>query len=373
MACLKLALILTLFWTTSALSFTNSGEEINETIICAKDLIEVEIPKHFFIMKSPPVYIWNLHLNDPECQGFENEDSYVFRVKTNLSDCGTIMASDGVHIVFINTIQNNNTDIITRTYINITFACRYPINYMVQQPNGENMISVDVRSITLNTEDGNFSITMMLFKDENYEEKWTTIPFLTLEDNIYVKVNMVPAHLIMRLERCWATPTNEPHHNTQYNFIRDSCPEVTNEQIFLVIKNGHAAEATFRIQMFKFVGESYRDVFLHCNVRICHNTATVCQPNCTSSGGVARTRRDVVPLHTVSYGPISRKPKETKSAGAGTGHPPAIDTFILVGLLLAVLIITGIFGKLWLQTRRAHPTVQAQLTLANIYHSEVAS
>lgn len=47
--------------------------------------------------------------------------------------------------MFINTIHNNDSEVITRNYINITFVCRYPINYMVQQPNGENMIRVDVR------------------------------------------------------------------------------------------------------------------------------------------------------------------------------------------------------------------------------------
>ncbi|KAL0169655.1 hypothetical protein M9458_034251, partial [Cirrhinus mrigala] len=53
-------------------------------------------------------------------------------------------ASDDTHIMFSNTIRNNETDIITRSYINITFGCRYPINYMVQQQNGENLIRVDV-------------------------------------------------------------------------------------------------------------------------------------------------------------------------------------------------------------------------------------
>lgn len=47
--------------------------------------------------------------------------------------------------MFINTIHNNDSEVITRNYINITFVCRYPINYMVQQPDGENMIRVDVR------------------------------------------------------------------------------------------------------------------------------------------------------------------------------------------------------------------------------------
>lgn len=34
-----------------------------------------------------------MHLNDPECRGVEVGDDYVFSIKTNLSDCGTIMVS----------------------------------------------------------------------------------------------------------------------------------------------------------------------------------------------------------------------------------------------------------------------------------------
>ncbi len=57
-----------------------------------------------------------------------------------------------------------------------------------------------------------------------------------------------------------------------------SCPVLWNDQTLAVMKNGQGPEALFRIQMFKFVGSSYTDVFLHCNVQICHNTGGVCQP-----------------------------------------------------------------------------------------------
>nr|XP_056709660.1 pancreatic secretory granule membrane major glycoprotein GP2-like isoform X2 [Euleptes europaea] len=259
-------------------SGTKTGEEINETIICTKDLIEVEIPSTFFLSKNPPILISDLHLNDPECHGAEVGNLYVFNIKTNFTDCRTRMESDGTHIIFINTIQNNFSDIITRTFINITFACRYPISYMVQQPNGKNKISVDIRTITLNTEDGNFSVSMILYKDPHFEDMWTTIPLLTLEDNIFVKVKMVPGNLIIRLENCWSTPTKDPVQAIQYSFIKDSCPQMVKDETLSVIMNGEGEEAMFRIQMFKFVGVSFNHVFLHCTVLICHNTVSVCKP-----------------------------------------------------------------------------------------------
>lgn len=284
-------------------------------------------------------------------------------------------ASDDTHIMFINTIRNNDSEIVTRNYINITFVCRYPLNYMVQQPNGENMIKVDVRTIILNTEDGNFSVSMLLYKDEAFEDKWTTVPSLTLDDNIYVKVVMIPAHLQLRVERCWATPTSDPYSNIQYTFIKDSCPVLLNEQTLSVLKNGHGPEAMFRIQMFKFVGSSYTDVFLHCNVQICHNTAGVCQPNCSGDGdGFGRVRRDIHLSHTVSYGPIRRRLTESDQPRLNSGSVPPVETFVLGGLLVVLLLITGVFGRLWLRSRQSYPAQEAQLTLSNIHHiDEVAS
>ncbi|XP_010876827.2 alpha-tectorin isoform X2 [Esox lucius] len=358
---------------TSAV-FLEHEEELNETVLCTNDQMEVVIPSAFFLNKVPPVYVWDLHLNDPECRGVEIEDDYVFSIKTNLSDCGTIVASDDTHIMFINTIRNNDSDVITRNYINITFICRYPINYMVQQPNGENMIRVDIKTITLNTEDGNFSVSMLLYKDEDFEDRWTTVPSLTLDDNIYVKVFMIPAHLLLRVDRCWATPTNDPYSNIQYTFIKDSCPVLSNEQMLTVLKNGQGPESMFRIQMFKFVGSSYRDVFLHCNVQICHNTVGVCQPNCSGEDNSKRTRRDIALSHTVSYGPIRRRLPASDQPSLNSGNLPPVETFVLGGLLVILLLITGVFGRLWQRSKRSYPAQEAaQLTLSNIHILEVAS
>ncbi|XP_044148317.1 ZP domain-containing protein-like [Bufo gargarizans] len=237
---------------------------------------------------------------------------------------------------------------------------------MVQQPNGESRISVDIRTITLSTEDGNFSVSMMLYKDEEFQNMWTTVPSLKLDDNIFVRVYMIPGHLIIRLEKCWATPTNDPSHPVQYTFIQDSCSHVFLDETLSIIMNGMSAEAMFRIQMFKFVGLAYNNVFLHCSVQICHNTESICKPNCTNHRRAARERRDLPASHTVTYGPIRLKVSDNLAADS-------VETMILVCTLTVVLVIIGVFGKLILNSRRSYPAMQAQLTLANIHHSEVAS
>ncbi|XP_036006247.1 alpha-tectorin [Fundulus heteroclitus] len=367
-------LLFTLRTVMSAVHLEPMVEELNETVICTNAHMDVIIPSAFFLNKVPPVYVEDLHLNDPECRGEEIGDDFVFSIRTNLSDCGTIMVSDETHIMFINTIHNNYSDIITRNYINITFVCRYPINYMVQQPSSENGIRVDVRSITLNTEDGNFSVSMLLYKDGAFQDRWTTVPSLTLDENVYVKVFMIPAHLKLRLERCWATPTRDPYGNVQYTFIRDSCPVLANQQTLSVLKNGEGPEAMFGIQMFKFVGSSYAYVFLHCNVQICHSGLSVCKPNCTTEDGLMRIRRDIPLSHTVSYGPIRRLLTASENPSLNPSGLPPVETLVLGALLIVLLLITGVFGRLWLRSRRFYPAQEAQLTLSNIHHiSEVAS
>ncbi|XP_062864018.1 pancreatic secretory granule membrane major glycoprotein GP2 [Trichomycterus rosablanca] len=399
------------FWTLIPAVYLDE-EELNETVICTNEHIQVLIPSAFFLSKDPPVYIWDLHLNDPECRGAQIKEDYVFTIKTNFTDCGTntpcrvsrsrtiaekmsftlagyplnahqmviqityqLSASDNDYIMFTNTIHNNETEIITRSYVNITFGCRYPLNYMVQQPNGENMIQVNVRTITLNTEDGNFSVSMLLYKDEDFEDKWTTVPSLMLEDSIYVKIYMIPGNLILRAERCWATPNNDPYSNIQYTFIKDSCPLLETDQTLEVIKNGQGPEALFRIQMFKFVGSSYTDIFLHCNVQICHSSARACQAlqNCSVENSSSRSRRDVTMSHTVSYGPI-KKLQVTPDQSPTDVSVPSVETFVLGGMLVVLLLITGVFGRLWLLSRRSYPPQEAQLTLSNIHHiSDVAT
>lgn len=56
------------------------------------------------------------------------------------------------------------------------------------------------------------------------------------------------------------------------------------------------------------------------------------------------------------------------------GGLPPVETFVLGGLLFILLLVTAVFGKLWLRTRWSYPTQEAQLTLSNVHHlSEVAS
>ncbi|KAF3845597.1 hypothetical protein F7725_008760, partial [Dissostichus mawsoni] len=132
MAASRLVFFWILIVLRTAAGFLQEEEEgepdLNETVLCSNDQMKVVIPSIFFLRKDPPVFVGDLHLNDPECRGVEVGEDYVFSIKTNLSDCGTIMVSDQSHIMFTNSIHNNESQVISRNYI--------PVRYLVQQPGG---------------------------------------------------------------------------------------------------------------------------------------------------------------------------------------------------------------------------------------------
>lgn len=89
--------------------------------------------------------------------------------------------------------------------------------------------------------------------------------------------------LLYQVAVCWAWSlvylvTTDCCWNCLFFFPLCSCPVPGSESTLEVLKNGQGPEAMFRIQMFKFVGSSYTDVFLHCNVQICPSPGGVCQP-----------------------------------------------------------------------------------------------
>jgi hypothetical protein len=73
---------------------------------------------------------------------------------------------------------------------------------------------------------GNFSLTMDVFKNFNYLQSYRSQDypvFKSLSDNIYIQysINTINSNLVVRAETCRATPTNRPYDTPQYVFIAD--------------------------------------------------------------------------------------------------------------------------------------------------------
>ena len=107
-------------------------------------------------------------------------------------------------------------------------------------------------------------------------------PVLSLEDTLYVEINLerpliseafeAATDFAVVMEHCWGTPSQSRDAKLKYFMIKNQCP-VSGDTSLNVETNGDGLQARFNIKMFKFIGEEYNDIWLHCTVRACNTTA----------------------------------------------------------------------------------------------------
>ena len=68
----------------------------------------------------------------------------------------------------------------------------------------------------------------------------------------------------MKINNCWASPTNSSQDPIQFNLIQDGCAE---NEIVKIMENGESSQARFTSEVFGFAG--YQKVYLFCDISIC--------------------------------------------------------------------------------------------------------
>ena len=114
-------------------------------------------------------------------------------------------------------------------------------------------------------------------------------PVLSLEEVLYVEVNLerplisdafeASTDFAVVMEHCWGTPTGAREGRMKYFIIKNQCP-VSGDPSLKVEVNGGSLQGRFNIKMFKFIGEEYNDIYLHCTVRACNTTAGIFLRDC---------------------------------------------------------------------------------------------
>jgi len=107
-------------------------------------------------------------------------------------------------------------------------------------------------------------------------------PVLSLEEVLYVEVNLerplisdafeASTDFAVVMEHCWGTPSQSRDARLKYFIIKNQCA-VGGDASLKVESNGRGLQGRFNIKMFKFIGEEYNDIWLHCTVRACNTTA----------------------------------------------------------------------------------------------------
>ncbi|XP_034539787.1 alpha-tectorin [Notolabrus celidotus] len=254
----------------------------------------------------------DVRINDEHCPGIEGEDFISFHINNTKGHCGSIVQSNGTHIMYKNTVWiesvNNTGNVITRDKtINVEFSCAYELDLKISL---ETVLKpmLSVINLTLPTQEGNFVTKMALYKNGSYRNPYREGEVvLSTRDILFVGVFVEGAdenQLILIVNMCWATPSRYSSDRLRYIIIERGCPNIKDNTIGMA-ENGVSLTCRFHVTVFKFIGD-YDEVHLHCDVSLCDSETNACKVNCPHKRRMYSEESNHKE-HILSVGPIRRR------------------------------------------------------------------
>lgn len=212
-------------------------------------------------------------------------------------ECGTQYVDDeNGKITFWNVVQYtppNDGSPITRDADGLyNFSCIYDMSVNGQEFElslAHKIVAAPVDTIWFEgqTAEGQFRATMELFKDETYDDSFRgSAVTLSLEQRLYIDVTLEAAdpEVLLKVKRCWATPSIEADYQVRHTLVNEGCPT---DDTVRINESPNANSARWESQMFQFVDEA--QVWLHCDIQACDSRKYQCETTCEN-----RRRRDIV-------------------------------------------------------------------------------
>ncbi|XP_048368680.1 alpha-tectorin isoform X2 [Sphaerodactylus townsendi] len=253
-----------------------------------------------------------VRINDRQCLGIEGEDFISFQINNTKGNCGNIVQSNSTHIMYKNTVwiesANNTGNIITRDRtINVEFSCAYELDIKISLDSVIRPM-LSVINLTVPTQEGSFTTKMALYKNSSYKHPYRQGEVvLTTRDVLYVGVFVLGAdatHLILMLNKCYATPSRDSNDKLRYFIIEEGCQNLKDNTIGIE-ENAVSLTCRFHVTVFKFIGD-YDEVHLHCAVSLCDSEKYSCKITCPQNSRRASDYKDPNE-QIISVGPIRRK------------------------------------------------------------------
>ncbi|XP_071351789.1 zona pellucida sperm-binding protein 4-like isoform X3 [Trachinotus anak] len=239
------------------------------------------------------------------------------------TDCGTqSMIADGIIIYLVNIevkqhLQNGS--IFRDTPFRLTVHCSFALAQTTQ-------LGIEVQreqseySSTLKSK-GILRAEMRFAKDSSYRSFYSSRdpPIVTeLGQPVYVEVFLLKHEdkdLVLLLEDCWATPTEDPYDPQRWNLLVKGCPFTGDSHrtaVLPVVSNKElkypSLHKWFMVKLFSFVKPSTFETqaYFHCDVEICKGPD--CLHSCSNGGRKLRRITSVpgqrIPYTVVSAGPL---------------------------------------------------------------------
>ncbi|XP_072275340.1 uncharacterized protein [Pyxicephalus adspersus] len=269
----------------------------------------------------------DVHLEDPTCQGTQKGNVVVINVPFNR--CGSKVLNENGKTVYVNTVYGT---------VPATEVHRIEIPLKCEMANNETLGWSFLPQVTDVVSQGHYIISLKLYQTEAFTDPITMFPYeVDLHGWLYVEfeVQSDDEGLQILVESCKASPSLG-NTDKSYNVIQEGCPVDSTLQLYKV---SNPRLQRFSLHVFKF--SDFGEVYLSCNIIICHNGTT---PNrCTQGCLPRRYRRDVFSSKlqlgsaSLSQGPIVFKYGERLQNDQTLHTVPS-------SMLVAVILVMGLLS-----------------------------
>ncbi|XP_070411755.1 uromodulin-like 1 [Nothobranchius furzeri] len=220
-----------------------------------------------------------LYLGMPGC-GVNGGNNTHVQLTVAWDECGTMLVHNETFytatVMLFNSMDlasslNGNGE-VPRTQLKVPIVC----SFLKSQ-----LISADFSSLGYDlikdmiTDLGSFPVTVQLRNGATpLSHNYSLSPEQSLV--MEVSLNTTSEEIRVVMNKCWATPTQNPADSYSNTFLENSCPM---NPYTKVLSNGNATTSRLSVQIFTFV--SLKVIYLHCRIQICvQRGSDSCVPEC---------------------------------------------------------------------------------------------
>ncbi|XP_042343267.1 zona pellucida sperm-binding protein 4-like [Plectropomus leopardus] len=278
----------------------NDNPRVSRHDFCNQDGFKITIHQNATVPPLNLEAVWIPSGQSQNCKPQKrSKDAITFSFP--FTDCGTqSVIADGIITYWVNIEVKQHAQkgsIFRDTPFHRTVHCSFALAQVTQL--GIEVQGEKPEQPSALKSEGKLRIEMRFAKDSNYKAFYSSRdpPTVTeLGQPVYVEVFVLKHednNVVLLLDDCWATPTENPRDPQRWNLLVKGCPFSGDSHTTVVLPVASSKEMKypslhkwFVIKMFSFVksSKSENQVYFHCDVEICKG------PHCIQSCSSGRRK-----------------------------------------------------------------------------------
>ncbi|KAM6911522.1 uromodulin-like 1 [Lycodopsis pacificus] len=262
---------------TPLITATNVSMLEAVSVQCRVAAITLTVTKDFLL--SNKIREHTLYLGLPEC-GINGGNATHAQLTVAWNECGTSLVRNETYytasVTLFNTMEVYTSDSgkleVPRIRLEAPILCTYMKSMLISADFGS--MGYDMIGDFI-TGSGSFQVTVQLMNG--------TMPLpnnhsLSSDEAVVVEVslNSSSEQIKVVINKCWATPTQNPADAYSLTFLENSCSLNTYTKVLM---NGNSSTARVSVKIFSIVNLDV--IYLHCLVQICVEIGSdTCVPDC---------------------------------------------------------------------------------------------